>query len=64
VLSHPTLPRVAQVALFGLLLWLIAIVALVASPAGSDADSPAKGVHHVEKTTIPVELGPATVVVP
>jgi hypothetical protein len=63
-MSHLTLPRVAQVALLGLLLWLIAIVALVASPAGSDADLPAKGVHHVPKSSIPVELGPATVVVP
>jgi hypothetical protein len=38
-----------------------AAVFAVASPA--DTDTPAKGVHHVERP-IPVELGPATVVVP
>lgn len=59
-MSRTTLARSAVVPL------LIAVIAVGALALGTaDATpAPAKGVHHVEKSTIPVELGPATVVVP
>jgi hypothetical protein len=54
----------ARSALVPLMLAVIAVGALaIATPAGTVTPAPAKGVHHVERP-IPVELGPATVVVP
>jgi hypothetical protein len=56
--------RIRRAALVPLMLAVIAVGALaIASPAGTVTPPPAKGVHHVERP-IPVELGPATVVVP
>ena len=47
-----------------LLVALIAVGALLIASPAPGTDLPAKGVHHVERPEIPVELGPATVVVP
>ena len=59
-MSRTTLARSAVVPL------LVAVIAVGALALGTaDATpAPAKGVHHVERPEIPVELGPATVVVP
>lgn len=53
--------RIRTAAVVPLLVGMIAGVAILG--ADDPTPAPAKGVHHVERT-IPVELGPATVVVP
>lgn len=56
--------RIRRSALVPVLVATIAVGALaIATPAGTATPTPAKGVHHVERP-IPVELGPATVVIP
>lgn len=57
--------RIRRAALVPVLIATIAVGALaVAAPAGTATPAPAKGVHHIEHAPVPVELGPATVVIP
>lgn len=55
--------RLSRAALVPLLVGMIAGVVILGAASDPTPDLPAKGVHHVERP-IPVELGPATVVVP
>ena len=55
--------RIRTAALVPLLVAVIAVGALALGTADA-TPAPAKGVHHVERPEVPVELGPATVVVP